>query len=146
MVDQENTQMLEDVCNRLHLSKESCMSFHSFLGLLREGFSITTLSDTARCLGSRPDEVAKLLGTTEKQLLRNRTGRLSCRQSDHLCWMITTFSDLSRYEGGDEKAQKWLHQASLQFGGEAPLSYFDTVSGIMAVSEAINCLRYGMTA
>ncbi|MEY5044718.1 MAG: hypothetical protein RJA19_1945, partial [Bacteroidota bacterium] len=47
------------------------------------------------------------------------------------------------FNGEKEKFKRWLMKPNLSLGGLEPLQYFDTVSGILEVKNALNRLDSG---
>ncbi len=97
-------------------------------------------------MGVTKKQFSPLVGISPRSSQRNAASRLSPQQSEHMLMIIDTLAKGEEYFGEREKALQWLKSPSPAFNGQPPISLFDTVTGIKAVSDTINKLAHGMTA
>ena len=66
--------------------------------------------------------------------------------SERALYIARLFKSGNELFGNMDKFHNWLNKENLAMGGEKPVSYLDTFSGIQLVMDELNAIEYGFPA
>ncbi|MEF1336974.1 DUF2384 domain-containing protein, partial [Vibrio rotiferianus] len=94
-------------------------------------------------------DYARIIGVNLRTLQRKMkepNATLSPTASEHALMLADMVKQANEYFGDRDATLRWLNKPSLVFENKTPLSFCDTITGIILVTEEINKLKYGYTA
>ena len=91
-------------------------------------------------------QTAKVLGTTERTLLRNKEKPLSKQISENALEVARLSSFGAEYFGSVDSWNQWLETPHMQFENEPPQRLMNSIRGRELIRRVINGLKYGFTA
>jgi putative toxin-antitoxin system antitoxin component (TIGR02293 family) len=79
---------------------------------------------------------------------KKRQNELLSGRDSEVVLLLTELLDFGSdvFNNESEKFQRWLKKPNVSLGGAKPESFFDTVTGIQEVRNALNRLEYGNMA
>ncbi|WP_345772782.1 antitoxin Xre/MbcA/ParS toxin-binding domain-containing protein [Vibrio sp. Isolate22] len=128
--------------------KRKAHSVSDSLKIIRQGLPVGTLDRGMLIIGLTKTEYAKLIGVnlrTLRRKVKEPNATLSPTASEHALMLTDMVKEADVYFGNRDATLRWLNKPSLVFGKETPLSFCDTITGIILVIEEINKLKYGYT-
>ncbi|EJE8546560.1 DUF2384 domain-containing protein [Vibrio vulnificus] len=129
--------------------KHKAHSVSDSLKIIRQGLPVGALDRGMLILGLTKTEYAKIIGVNLRTLQRKMkepNATLSPTASEHALILAGMVKEADEYFGDRDATLRWLNKPSLVFENETPLSFCDTITGIILVTEEINKLKYGYTA
>lgn len=116
------------------------------IAIIRKGLPYTSIEEISKRVDLPVKKVLDLLGvpqTTfnkkkrEKELLNRRNSEIILVLAELIEYGIQVFN------GEVDKFHRWLKKPNISLGGVRPDSFFDSLTGIQIVKNALNKIEYG---
>ncbi len=123
------------------------ISEKDFLIGARKGIRKSTLLSIARESGLTLKELSSYLRISTRSIQEKEPSQLIAPgPSERALYIAKLFKSGTTIFGNLDKFHNWLNSINPAMGGEKPVSYLDTFSGIMLVLDELNAIEYGFTA
>ena len=129
--------------------KRKAQSVIDSLKIIRQGLPVEMLDRGMLSLGLTKKDYAKMIGVNLRDLRRKMkepNATLSPTATEHALMLADMVKEANESFGDRDATLRWLNKPRLVFENETPLSFCDTITGIILVTEEINKLKYGYTA
>jgi len=118
-----------------------------FLTGARNGIQKSRLLSIARETGLTLKELSSYLRISTRSIQEKEpTQFIAPGPSERALYIARLFKLGSDVFGSLEKFHNWLNIENSVMGGEKPVSYLDTFSGIQLVMDELNAIEYGFSA
>lgn len=116
------------------------------VALIRKGLPFSSIEVISKNAGMPIKSILQLLNIP--QTTYNKSKRENALMSSRNSEIILILSELLSYgkevfNNEEEKFHRWLKKPNTSLGGARPDSYFDSVTGIQIVRNALNRIEYG---
>ena len=123
------------------------ISEKEFLIGAREGIKKSRLLLIARETGLTLKELSSYIRISPRSIQEKEPSQLIAPgPSERALYIARLFKSGIDIFGSKEKFQNWLNAENTAMGGEKPVSYLDTFSGIQYVMDELNAIEYGFSA
>lgn len=123
------------------------ISEKDFLTGAREGIQKSRLLSIARESGLTLKELSSFLRISTRSIQEKESNQLIAPgASERALYIARLFNSGIKVFGSREKFYRWLNTKNQAMGGEKPVSYLDTFSGIQLVMDELNAIEYGFSA
>jgi len=112
----------------------------------RAGLSVESLDMLAQELSIQRVSVGKLLGISERTLIRRATskGRLTAAESDRVVRLARVLALAKETLGDMDRASRWLQTPNRALEGDKPIDRLDTDTGVRSVEQVLGRIEYGL--
>jgi putative toxin-antitoxin system antitoxin component (TIGR02293 family) len=123
------------------------ISEKDFLTGARNGIQKSMLLTIARESGLTLKELSSYLRISTRSIQEKEPSQLIAPgPSERALYIAKLFQSGIETFGNREKFRNWLNSENQAMGGEKPVSYLDTFSGIQLVLDELNAIEYGFSA
>ena len=123
------------------------ISEKKFLIGARKGIQKSMLLSIARETGLTLKELSSYLRISTRSIQEKEPSQLIAPgPSERALYIAKLFKSGNEIFGSMEKFHNWLNIENSVMGGEKPVSYLDTFSGIQLVMDELNAIEYGFSA
>jgi len=123
------------------------ISEKEFLTGARNGIQKSMLLTIARESGLTLKELSSYLRISTRSIQEKEPSQLIAPgPSERALYIAKLFQSGIETFGNREKFRNWLNSENQVMGGEKPVSYLDTFSGIQLVLDELNAIEYGFSA
>lgn len=123
------------------------ISEKDFLIGARKGIQKSMLLTIARESGLTLKELSSYLRISTRSIQdKEPTQLIAPGPSERALYIAKLFKSGIDVFGSREKFHRWLNSTNMVMGGEKPVSYLDTFSGIQLVLDELNAIEYGFSA
>jgi putative toxin-antitoxin system antitoxin component (TIGR02293 family) len=123
------------------------ISEKDFLVGARKGIQKSTLLSIARESGLTLKELSSYLRISTRSIQEKDPSQyIAPGPSERALYIAKLFKSGSDLFGSMDKFHHWLNIENAVMGGEKPISYLDTFSGIQLVMDELNAIDYGFSA
>ncbi|MCG6190069.1 type II RES/Xre toxin-antitoxin system antitoxin [Maribellus maritimus] len=123
------------------------ISEKDFLIGARNGIQKSRLLSIARESGLTLKELSSYLRISTRSIQEKEPSQLIAPgPSERALYIAKLFRKGIDIFGSRDKFYNWLNSESVAMGGEKPVSYLDTFSGIQLVMDELNAIEYGFSA
>ena len=113
----------------------------------REGIQKSKLLSIALETGLTLKELCSYLRISMRSIqIKEATQFIAPGPSERALYIARLFKSGNELFGNRNKFHNWLNMDNLAMGGEKPVSYLDTFSGIQLVMDELNAIEYGFPA
>jgi putative toxin-antitoxin system antitoxin component (TIGR02293 family) len=113
----------------------------------RKGIQKSRLLSIARESGLTLKELSSYLRISTRSIQEKESSQLIAPgPSERALYIAKLFRKGNQIFGSMEKFHHWLNSENPAMGGEKPVSYLDTFSGIHLVMDELNAIEYGFSA
>ena len=118
-----------------------------FLSVARKGIPKSKLLAIARESGLTLKELSSYLRISTRSIQEKEPSQyLAPGPSERALYIAKLFNTGKEIFGSMDKFHNWLNIENSAMGGEKPVSYLDTFSGIQLVLDELNAIEYGFSA
>lgn len=118
-----------------------------FLMGARKGIRKSKLLSIARESGLTLKELSSYLRISTRSIQQKEPSQLIAPgPSERALYIAKLFKSGIEIFGSQDKFHNWLNSENTAMGGEKPVSYLDTFSGIQLVMDELNAIEYGFSA
>jgi putative toxin-antitoxin system antitoxin component (TIGR02293 family) len=118
-----------------------------FLAGARKGVPKSWLLSMARECGLTLKELSSYLRISTRSIQEKEPDQyIAPGPSERALFIAKLFKLGNNTFGSMEKFRNWLNVENSAMGGEKPVSYLDTFSGIQLVMDELNAIEYGFSA
>jgi putative toxin-antitoxin system antitoxin component (TIGR02293 family) len=110
------------------------------------GLTTAGLRAFANLMSWNMDDIAKVIGTTERTLIRNTAKPLDKQISEHALEVAKLSGFGVDYFGDAKRWNQWLDIPNAQFDNHLPRELMNTIRGRELIRRVIKGLQYGFTA
>lgn len=123
------------------------ISEKDFLIGARKGIQKSTLLSIASEAGLTLKELSSYLRISTRSIQEKELSQfIAPGPSERALYIAKLFKSGNEIFGSMEKFHNWLNIENSVMGGEKPVSYLDTFSGIQLVIDELNAIEYGFSA
>jgi putative toxin-antitoxin system antitoxin component (TIGR02293 family) len=123
------------------------ISEKDFLIGARKGIRKSQLLSIARESGLTLKELSSYLRISTRSIQEKESSQLIAPgPSERALYIAKLFKSGIDIFGSQDKFHNWLNCENVAMGGEKPVSYLDTFSGIQLVMDELNAIDYGFSA
>ena len=123
------------------------ISAQDFLTGARIGIQKSKLLSIAHETGLTLKELSSYLRISTRSIQDKEASQLIAPgPSERALYIARLFKSGNELFGNMDKFHNWLNIENLAMGGEKPVSYLDTFSGIQLVMDELNAIEYGFPA
>ncbi len=123
------------------------ISEKDFLIGARKGIQKSRLLSIARESGLTLKELSSYLRISTRSIQDKEPSQLIAPgPSERALYIAKLFKSGIDIFGNKDKFHNWLNSDNTVMGGEKPVSYLDTFSGIQFVMDELNAIEYGFSA
>jgi putative toxin-antitoxin system antitoxin component (TIGR02293 family) len=123
------------------------ISDKDFLIGAKNGIQKSKLLSIARESGLTLTELSSYLRISTRSIQEKEPSQLiPPGPSERALYIARLFNMGFGVFGSQEKFKNWLNTDNHAMGGEKPVSYLDTFSGIQMVMDELNAIEYGFSA
>jgi putative toxin-antitoxin system antitoxin component (TIGR02293 family) len=123
------------------------ISEKDFLMGARNGIQKSMLLSIARESGLTLKELSSYLRISTRSIQEKEpTQLIAPGPSERALYIAKLFQSGIETFGSRDKFRNWLNSENQVMGGEKPVSYLDTFSGIQLVLDELNAIEYGFSA
>ena len=123
------------------------ISDKDFLVGARKGIQKSTLLSIAMESGLTLKELSSYLRISTRSIHEKEPSQLIAPgPSERALYIAKLFQSGIGIFGSQDKFRNWLKSENQVMGGEKPVSYLDTFSGIQLVLDELNAIEYGFSA
>ena len=123
------------------------ISEKDFLIGARKGIQKSMLLTIARESGLTLKELSSYLRISTRSIQEKEPSQLIAPgPSERALYIAKLFQLGIGIFGSHDKFRNWLNSENQVIGGEKPVSYLDTFSGIQLVLDELNAIEYGFSA
>lgn len=123
------------------------ISEKDFLIGARKGIQKSMLLSIARESGLTLKELSSYLRISTRSIQDKESSQLIAPgPSERALYIAKMFKSGIATFGSRDKFRNWLNSENQAMGGEKPVSYLDTFSGIQLVLDELNAIEYGFSA
>ena len=123
------------------------ISEKDFLMGARKGIQKSKLLSIARESGLTLKELSSYLRISTRSIQEKEPSQLIAPgPSERALYIAKLFKSGIEIFGSRDKFRNWLNSENAAMGGEKPVSYLDTFSGIQLVMNELNAIEYGFSA
>ena len=123
------------------------ISEKDFLIGARKGIQKSRLLSIARESGLTLKELSSYLRISTRSIQDKEPSQLIAPgPSERALYIARLFKCGIDIFGNKDKFHNWLNSENTVMGGEKPVSYLDTFSGIQFVMDELNAIEYGFSA
>jgi putative toxin-antitoxin system antitoxin component (TIGR02293 family) len=123
------------------------ISDQDFLTGARIGIQKSKLLSIAHETGLTLKELSSYLRISTRSIQdKEATQLIAPGPSERALYIARLFKSGNDLFGNMDKFHNWLNMENLAMGGEKPVSYLDTFSGIQFVMDELNAIEYGFPA
>ncbi len=123
------------------------ISEKDFLMGARNGIQKSMLLTIARESGLTLKELSSYLRISTRSIQEKEpTQLIAPGPSERALYIAKLFQSGIETFGNRDKFRNWLNSENQVMGGEKPVSYLDTFSGIQLVLDELNAIEYGFSA
>jgi putative toxin-antitoxin system antitoxin component (TIGR02293 family) len=123
------------------------ISEKDFLIGARNGIQKSMLLSIARESGLTLKELSSYLRISTRSIQEKEPSQLIAPgPSERALYIAKLFQSGIETFGSRDKFRNWLNSENQVMGGEKPVSYLDTFSGIQLVLDELNAIEYGFSA
>lgn len=123
------------------------ISEKDFLIGARKGIRKSKLLSIARESGLTLKELSSYLRISTRSIQEKESSQLIAPgPSERALYIAKLFKSGIDIFGGQDKFRNWLNSENAAMGGEKPVSYLDTFSGIQLVIDELNAIEFGFSA
>ena len=123
------------------------ISEKDFLMGARNGIQKSMLLTIARESGLTLKELSSYLRISTRSIQEKEpTQLIAPGPSERALYIAKLFQTGIEVLGTQKKFRNWLDSENQVMGGEKPVSYLDTFSGIQLVLDELNAIEYGFSA
>jgi putative toxin-antitoxin system antitoxin component (TIGR02293 family) len=123
------------------------VSEKDFLIGARKGIQKSRLLAIARESGLTLKEFSSFLRISTRSIQEKDSSQLIAPgPSERALYIAKLFKSGIDIFGSKEKFHNWLKSENAVMGGEKPISFLDTFSGIQLVMDELNAIEYGFSA
>jgi putative toxin-antitoxin system antitoxin component (TIGR02293 family) len=123
------------------------ISENDFLTGARKGIQKSRLLSIARESGLTMKELSSYLRISTRSIQEKEpTQLIAPGPSERALYIAKLFKLGIETFSSKEKFHNWLNSENSAMGGEMPVSYLDTFSGIQLVMDELNAIEYGFSA
>ena len=123
------------------------ISEKDFLSGARKGIPKSKLLAIARESGLTLKELSSYLRISTRSIQEKElTQFIAPGPSERALYIAKLFKSGNDLFGSMEKFRNWLNMENSVMGGEKPVSYLDTFSGIQLVLDELNAIEFGFSA
>jgi putative toxin-antitoxin system antitoxin component (TIGR02293 family) len=123
------------------------ISDQDFLTGARIGIQKSKLLSIAHETGLTLKELSSYLRISTRSIQdKEATQLIAPGPSERALYIARLFKSGNELFGNMDKFHNWLNMENLAMGGEKPVSYLDTFSGIQFVMDELNAIEYGFPA
>ena len=123
------------------------ISEKDFLSGARKGIPKSKLLAIARESGLTLKELSSYLRISTRSIQEKElTQFIAPGPSERALYIAKLFKSGNDLFGSMEKFHNWLNMENSVMGGEKPVSYLDTFSGIQLVLDELNAIEFGFSA
>ncbi len=123
------------------------ISEKDFLAGARKGIPKSKLLAIARESGLTLKELSSYLRISTRSIQEKEPSQyIAPGPSERALYIAKLFNTGKEIFGTMDKFRNWLNIENAVMGGEKPVSYLDTFSGIQLVLEELNAIEYGFSA
>lgn len=123
------------------------ISEKEFLTGARIGIQKSRLLSIARESGLTMKELSSYLRISTRSIQEKELSQLIAPgPSERALYIAKLFKSGIDTFGNRDKFHNWLNSVNPAMGGEKPVSYLDTFSGIQLVLDELNAIEYGFSA
>lgn len=123
------------------------ISEKDFLIGARKGIRKSKLLSIARESGLTLKELSSYLRISTRSIQEKESSQLIAPgPSERALYIAKLFKSGIDIFGGQDKFRNWLNSENGAMGGEKPVSYLDTFSGIQMVIDELNAIEFGFSA
>ncbi len=113
----------------------------------RNGIQKSMLLTIARESGLTLKELSSYLRISTRSIQEKKPAQLIAPgPSERALYIAKLFQSGIETFGSRDKFRNWLNSENQVMGGEKPVSYLDTFSGIQLVLDELNAIEYGFSA
>ena len=123
------------------------ISEKDFLIGARQGIQKSMLLSIARESGLTMKELSSYLRISTRSIQEKEPSQfIAPGPSERALYIAKLFKSGNDIFGSMDKFHNWLNLENSVMGGEKPVSYLDTFSGIQLVMDELNAIEYGFSA
>ena len=123
------------------------ISEKDFLSGARKGIPKSKLLAIARESGLTLKELSSYLRISTRSIQEKELSQfIAPGPSERALYNAKLFKSGNDLFGSMEKFHNWLNMENSVMGGEKPVSYLDTFSGIQLVLDELNAIEFGFSA
>jgi putative toxin-antitoxin system antitoxin component (TIGR02293 family) len=123
------------------------ISEKEFLTGAQKGIQKSMLLSIARESGLTLKELSSFLRISTRSIQEKESDQLIAPgASERALFIARLFNSGIKVFGSREKFYRWLNTKNQAMGGEKPVAYLDTFSGIQLVMDELNAIEYGFSA
>ena len=123
------------------------ISEKDFLAGARKGIPKSTLLAIARESGLTLKELSSYLRISTRSIQEKEPSQyIAPGPSERALYIAKLFNTGKEVFGTMDKFRNWLNIQNSVMGGEKPVSYLDTFTGIQLVLDELNAIEYGFSA
>lgn len=113
----------------------------------RKGIQKSRLLSIAKESGLTLKELSSYLRISTRSIQEKEPSQLiAAGPSERALYIAKLFKSGIEIFGSKDKFHNWLKSENAAMGGEKPVSYLDTFSGIQLVMDELNAIEYGFSA
>ena len=113
----------------------------------RNGIRKSTLLSIARESGLTLKELSSFLRISTRSIQEKELSQLIAPgPSERALYIAKLFNSGIEIFGNRDKFRNWLNMENRAMGGEKPVSFLDTFSGIQLVLDELNAIKFGFSA
>jgi putative toxin-antitoxin system antitoxin component (TIGR02293 family) len=119
------------------------------VGIIRKGLPYESIEVISKRTDLPVKQVLTLFGVPQTTYnKKKRENELLSGRDSEVILLLTELLDfgLEVFNDEPEKFQRWLKKPNVSLGGVKPESFFDSLTGIQEVKNALNRLEYGNMA
>jgi len=123
------------------------ISDNELLSRARHGITKSKLMSIAHETGLTLKELSLYLRISTRSIQEKDANQMIAPgPSERALYISRLFKSGNDLFGNRNKFHNWLNMENLAMGGEKPVSYLDTFSGIQLVMDELNSIEYGFPA
>lgn len=123
------------------------ISEKDFLTSARKRIQKLRLLSIARESGLTLKELSSFLRISTRLIQeKDPTQFIASGASERALYIARLFNSGIKVFGSRDKFYRWLNSESQTLGGEEPVAYLNTFSGIQLVMDELNAIEYGFSA
>ena len=139
-----STQAIVDVLGGKRALGHYPESTADFRHLVLEGIPFAAVQAVAETYGLTQEALAGLLGASQRNLARRRSGRLTAEESDRLYRFARVLAHAVEIFEAPTRVSEWLRAPNRALGKATPLQLLDTDIGVQQVDDVLGRIEHGI--
>lgn len=116
------------------------------IAIIRKGLPYNSIEAISKSAGLPIKNVLNFLGVPQTTYnKRKREKHLLSGRNSEMVLVLTELLEFGKqvFNGESQKFHRWLKKSNISLGGVRPDSFFDSLTGIQIVRNALNRIEYG---